>query len=134
MRILVVEDDNDLARMLCESLEDLGHLIERASNAPMALALADTFEPDAVVIDIVLPVFDGNEIAAGIRRASHAPPRLVAITGMQERVADGLFDAVVLKPFAADELCTVLVGTAMSSSSATRQATRDDDADEDTAP
>lgn len=133
MRILVVEDDDDLARMLCESLEDLGHDVERASNAPMALALADRFEPDAVAIDIVLPVFDGNEIAAGIRRASGAPPRLVAITGMQERVADGLFDAVVVKPFAPGELCRVLLGTAASSSSATRQATRDDDA-EDTAP
>lgn len=134
MRILVVEDDDDLARMVCETLEDLGHEVERASNAPVALALADTFEPEVVLIDIVLPVFDGNEIAAGIRRASHAPPRLVAITGMQERVADGLFDAVVLKPIAPGELCRVLIGPATLSSSATRQATRDDDAEEDTTP
>jgi len=81
-RVLVVDDNEDIALMISELLSAWGYEARYAHDAITALALAETFEPDAAVLDIGLPVIDGYELAK--RFAQHPKlrhTRLVAVTG-----------------------------------------------------
>ncbi len=93
-----MEDDDDFGQVVIEHLVRLGHDVRQASNAPQALALVDAFAPDVTLIDIRLPIFDGNSIAAGIRAHWKPSPRLIALTGDVELVDTNLFDAWLAKP------------------------------------
>ena len=97
---------------MAEFLATSGHDVEQASNVPQALALVSTFGPEAMLIDIVLPVFDGNYLAAVVRRRGRPRPRLIAVTGCAERAQRELFDAVVPKPVAGPEVAHLLEMTA----------------------
>src|SRR5262249_5015696 len=105
-RVLVVDDNEDAALTVAEVLRELGYEVAVAHDGPSALASADQFAPDVVVLDIGLPVMDGFEVARRLRaRASNgdAPPKLVALTGYGQEVdkahsrAAG-FDAHLVKP------------------------------------
>ena len=108
MRILVVEDDLDFSAILVEHLDRLGHEVKVANNAPQALALVDTFTPDVVFIDIRLPIFDGNAVAAAIRAQESRHPRLVALTSVIDTADAELFDVRVPKPATVAEVSRVL--------------------------
>ena len=111
MRIVVAEDDADLAAGLAEFLQALGHEVVVASNAPRALNLVDTFRPDAMLIDIGLPIFDGNFIASSVRSNVARPPRLIAVTGQRAAVDTSLFDDFVPKPLFPEDLLRALRST-----------------------
>ena len=66
-RLLLVEDNDDAARSLKGALEQLGYTVAVAHNAPIALNLARTFNPDVALLDIGLPVMDGWELARRLR-------------------------------------------------------------------
>ena len=109
MHILVVEDDAELGDALTEFFQEQGHRVSLASNAPNALRLLGTIQPDVALIDIVLPVFDGNFLAAEIRKRDEPAPRLIAITGRKGSVQPAFFDDLVLKPVSPAELLKALV-------------------------
>jgi two-component system OmpR family response regulator len=111
MRILVVEDDLDFGDTVAEHLDRLGHEVRVASNAPQALALVDTFRPDVVFIDIGLPIFDGNSVAAAVREHSTPPPTLVALTAVIHSADVSLFDACIAKPTTVAEVERLLSST-----------------------
>jgi DNA-binding response OmpR family regulator len=111
MRILVVEDDLDFGDTVVEHLDRLGHQVRVASNAPQALALVDTFQPEVVFIDIGLPIFDGNSVAAAIREHSTSPPCLLALTAVVHTADVSLFDACVAKPTTVADVSRVLSAT-----------------------
>ena len=100
----MVEDDADQAASVVDFYEALGHQVEVATNGPHALRQVVVFEPQLVLIDIVLPVFDGNLVAAEIRRRHPEPPRLFAMTGRRESVLAAMFDGYLAKPLKPDEL------------------------------
>ena len=105
LRILVVEDDPEAREALADALMDAGHSVESCGNVPTAQRLVESFKPDAVLVDVLLPVFDGNELAATIRRTHANPPRLIAITGLPGGgAARDLFDEVLKKPVSWDRL------------------------------
>ena len=104
MRILVVEDDAELASSVAEFFHGYGHEVAVSTNGPHALRQVDDFEPEVVLIDIVLPVFDGNLVAAEIRRRHAQPPRLVAMTGYKESVLPAMFDGLLAKPLKPEHL------------------------------
>lgn len=105
MRILVVEDDADLGETLVDLLRTLGYDALLARNAPSALRLLSTFDPDALIIDILLPVFDGNLIAEEVaRRIPTGRPRVVAMSSRPELARPESFDAIFKKPFAVEDL------------------------------
>jgi CheY-like chemotaxis protein len=79
VRILIVDDHDDTARILSEWLEALGHETAIAHDAPTALLGCKTLEPDVAFLDIQLPVIDGYEL--GKRLRAHGVKHLVAITG-----------------------------------------------------
>jgi len=81
-RILIVDDNEDAAEMLSETLRMKGHDTRVAHDAPAALQVAEGFAPEVAFLDIGLPVMDGYELAG---RLTELPGlrdiRLVAVTG-----------------------------------------------------
>jgi CheY-like chemotaxis protein len=85
-RVLVVDDNEDAARTLAAYLEGLGHTVRIANDGPGALRIAAQFAPDAVLLDIALPVMDGYEVARRLREQSGAERTcLIAVTGYGQR-------------------------------------------------
>jgi CheY-like chemotaxis protein len=81
LRVLVVDDNQDAAEMLSEALQLLGYRTAAAHDGPEALRVAEEFQPDAVLLDIGLPVMDGYELAQRLRAQFGPELTLVAITG-----------------------------------------------------
>jgi len=107
----VVEDDADLGEALVDLLRSLGHEARLARNAPSALRLLSPFHPDVLVVDIVLPVFDGNLVAEEVaRRIPIGTPKVFAMTSRPELARASSFDGVFKKPFAVDDLLAALGG------------------------
>lgn len=103
-RILLVEDDVDLAATMGASLVARGHTVEIVHDGEAALATLARFGPDVVLVNIGLPGMDGCELATAIRaRISVGTPRLIAVTGFgaPEDVIRSLaagFDEHLVKP------------------------------------
>ena len=85
-RLLLVEDNDDTARALKNALEQIGYVVAVAHDAPIALNLARTFEPDVALLDIGLPVMDGWELARRLREQRAATHELffVAVTAYDQ--------------------------------------------------
>ena len=115
-RILVVDDNQDAAMLMGEALEALGYRVRIAYDGPLALQVAAQFQPDVALLDIGLPVMDGDELA---QRMRELPVRaggrlaLVAVTGYGQdsdraRTRDAGFDDHLVKPVDLDALELVL--------------------------
>src|SRR2546429_8406175 len=63
-RVLVVDDDPDIRELLFTALEDEGFEVVPAGNGQEALAIIETFRPDVIVLDLMMPVMDGWQFAA----------------------------------------------------------------------
>ena len=67
MRILLVEDEPDLARQLKGALADAGYVVDHAPDGERGLALAGTVSYDALVLDLMLPKLDGLAVVRQLR-------------------------------------------------------------------
>ncbi len=106
-RILIVEDEAEIADYLRRGLAFEGYAIELASDGPAALVAARDRPPDLVILDLMLPGIDGLEVARRIRAADDLPIiMLTARDAVADRVAglESGADDYVLKPFAFEEL------------------------------
>lgn len=82
LRILVVDDNEDAAQMLAEVLGRSGYEVRFAHDGPAALSLLTGFTPDVAILDLGLPVMDGYELLAQLRRTpGMAELRFIAVTG-----------------------------------------------------
>jgi CheY-like chemotaxis protein len=82
VRVLCVDDDPDIAEALAQLLRDLGHEVRVAHGGAEALALAEGYRPEVVLLDIGLPDMDGYEVARRLRRQPGLEAtRLVAVSG-----------------------------------------------------
>jgi CheY-like chemotaxis protein len=113
-RVLVVDDNADIADGIAAVLEALGCVTRVAYDGPSAIAAAASFEADLALLDIGLPVMDGYQLAKHFRR-THATSvmRLVAVTGYgqasdQQQSIEAGFDEHVVKPVDVDILRDVL--------------------------
>jgi two-component system response regulator MprA len=109
MRVLVVDDERAVRDSLRRALELEGYDVELAADGEEALErLAQNGEPDAVVLDILMPKMDGLEVCRRLRREGHHLPvlMLTARDEVENRVAglDAGADDYVTKPFALEEL------------------------------
>ena len=106
-RVLVVEDDRDIADVLRRSLDLDGYEVRLAADGEAALDQADVFQPDAVILDLGLPKLDGVEVCRRLRSDGDVPIlMLTARDGVDSRV-DGLdsgADDYLVKPFERREL------------------------------
>ncbi len=114
--VLVVDDNHDAADMLCEWLRGVGYRVAVAYDGVSGLEQCNVGLPDAVLLDIGLPVMDGYEVARRLRAKSHADKLvLIALTGYGQEsdrratLAAG-FDAHLVKPVELSHLSKTLAG------------------------
>jgi DNA-binding response OmpR family regulator len=106
-RVLVVEDDEEIAGALRRSLRLEGYDVRLAGDGEAALEQSAVFEPDAVVLDLGLPLMDGLDVCKRLRADGDVPIlMLTARDGTDERVEglDSGADDYLVKPFERDEL------------------------------
>lgn len=108
MRILVIEDETELARHISRALQRNGHLVTTCPDGPAGLQAALVEAPDLVVLDLGLPGLDGLALLARLRQAG-SPARVIILTarGEVEHRVKGLkagADDYLAKPFSLEEL------------------------------
>lgn len=113
VRLLVVDDVRDAAEALACLLRADGYTVSTAHDGPSALALADSFQPHGVLLDIDMPRMDGHELASRLRLRFGEAVVLIAVTGWgrpDDRFSQAfaLFDHYLRKPFDSSLLRKVL--------------------------
>jgi PAS domain S-box-containing protein len=114
LRILVVDDNVDMAGSLARLLEQAGHTTTTAHDGHAALAAARDFHPQVILLDIGLPGLDGYSVASALRREPElAGVRLVAISGYgaaedRDRTKAAGFDHHLVKPVDFGQLTSVI--------------------------
>jgi two-component system OmpR family response regulator len=112
MRVLVVEDDMRMSRLLKRGLEEEGHAVDLAEDGPEGLWLATENPYAAIVLDVMLPGFDGFELCRKLRAAGVWVPvlMLTARDAVNDRVRglDAGADDYLVKPFSLLELAARL--------------------------
>lgn len=106
-RILVIEDDPDIIRVLRFELEEAGFVVHTAIDGVSGLTSAREVMPDLVILDLGLPDFDGAEIARRVRKTSDIPIIiLTALDAISTKVSllEGGADDYLTKPFEPAEL------------------------------
>jgi two-component system CheB/CheR fusion protein len=117
-RVLVVDDNLDVAEGLAVLLQRRGHEVQLAHDGPAALRMVGEFHPNVVMLDIGLPILDGYEVARRLRRLpGGAALTLIALSGYgqekdrQQSKAAG-FDIHLVKP---DDLARIEEAVSTSS-------------------
>jgi CheY-like chemotaxis protein len=102
--VLVADDNVDAANGLGMFLEALGYEVQTAHNGPAALELARRWHPQAMFLDISMPLIDGDEVCRKLREESWAQDVLIAaVTGFgspedRRRCFEAGFDHHIVKP------------------------------------
>lgn len=101
-RILIVDDDPDIRRLLCDYLSQDGMEVVEAGDGPSALAAFRRSGPDLIILDVMMPGFDGLEVCRRVRTESPVP--VIFLTGKADEVDQLLgfgfgADDYVTKPF-----------------------------------
>lgn len=108
MRILVVEDEKDLNRVISKRLESEGYSVDRCFDGEEALDFIDVGEFDSIIMDIMMPRINGIEVLKQMRSRNNTTPVLLltARDGIGDRVngLDAGADDYLIKPFAFEEL------------------------------
>ena len=112
MRVLVIEDEVRMARLLKRALDEEGHAVDIAGDGPDGLWLATENPYAAIVLDVMLPGFDGFELCRRLRAAGIWAPVLMLTArdeiGDRVRGLDAGADDYLVKPFSLLELAARL--------------------------
>jgi two-component system OmpR family response regulator len=107
MRILVVEDEPDLLRSLVQALQEEGYAVDSAPDGETGLYNAETYDYDAIVLDVMLPKLDGWQILQRLRKTKKTPVLMLTARDQSKDRVRGLdtgADDYVVKPFDLAEL------------------------------
>jgi CheY-like chemotaxis protein len=113
--ILVVDDDSDILGVLVAVITAQGHEIRTAANGHEALEQVAARMPDLVLLDIKMPVMDGDTFAAHFRAKFGHAARIVVMTAAESaalRAREAGADDWLAKPFDLDELVKILRSSA----------------------
>ncbi|KZC43887.1 UNVERIFIED_ORG: DNA-binding response regulator, partial [Rhodanobacter sp. FW104-R5] len=113
MRVLVIEDNSDIATNIGDYLEDRGHVVDFAGDGVTGLHLAVVHDFDVIVLDLTLPGMDGLEVARKLRHEAHKQTPILMLTARDalEQKLTGFesgADDYMTKPFALQELAARL--------------------------
>jgi signal transduction histidine kinase len=111
--IVVVEDNEDIAEVLLDWLQELGHRVRVAGTSGAGLALIRESGPDLVLCDLGLPDFHGTEVCREVRASAVRQPLMVALTGWGREddlklTREAGFDRHLVKPVSPEALHAVL--------------------------
>jgi two-component system alkaline phosphatase synthesis response regulator PhoP len=107
-KILLVEDNRDLAYGLCNNLEIDGHVVETVESGEEALRMMHSARPELIILDLMLPGLDGYQVLRRLRAAGHDMPVLILTARTEE--SDKVLgfrlgaDDYITKPFGVLEL------------------------------
>lgn len=108
MRLLVVEDEADLAATVEKALVEAGFVVDRAGDGAEALWKAGTAQYDTIILDLMIPAVDGWEVVLRLREAGNRTPVLMLTardaTADKVRALDSGADDYLTKPFTLAEL------------------------------
>jgi two-component system OmpR family response regulator len=108
MRVLIIEDDAKIASFVVRGFRQAGFAVDHASDGETGLALLDSTEYDAAIVDVMLPRLDGLSLVKRLRAARRQTPVLIlSAKGAVEDRVRGLqsgSDDYLAKPFAFSEL------------------------------
>lgn len=108
MRILLVEDEKDLAMIVKQGLEEEGYVVDVAHDGEEGLYMAENYPADAVILDIMLPLMDGLTVLTNMRKKGLATPviLLTARDALLDKIKglDTGADDYLTKPFVFEEL------------------------------
>lgn len=129
-KVLLIDDDPVLLDLMTSAFRAAGYLVQTADNGRKGLELLDSYAPDLVVTDIVMPEMEGIGLIMALKRRAR-PPKVVAISGAGRlRFGDYLTwashlgaDEVLAKPFRVSELIG-LVGRVIDNPYANSQKAR----------
>lgn len=106
-KILIVDDEPKIIRFISANLKSLGHETAACSNGPEALESIDSFDPDLLLLDIMMPGMDGFEVLRRLRSFSNVPVIILTARSDSSDKVQGLnlgADDYLTKPFSLDEL------------------------------
>lgn len=109
-RVLVIEDESDIRDLLSYNLESSGYQVKTAETGQHGLAAFESFTPDVVLLDLMLPDLSGTEICRRIRaNTDGAQPAIIMLTAKGEEIDRVVgfevgADDYVVKPFSVREL------------------------------
>lgn len=106
-KVLVVEDDINIAELLRLYLEKDGFEVKIAGDGGTGLKLAESEQPDLILLDIMLPVLDGWQVCRRLRKTTKTPIIMLTAKGETEDKVSGLemgADDYIVKPFEVKEL------------------------------
>ena len=107
IKVLIVEDDSNIAQLLQLYLEKEGFETQVASDGGQGVTLFHSFAPDLVLLDIMLPVLDGWGVCRKIRETDKTPIIMMTAKGELEDKVSGLemgADDYIVKPFEMKEV------------------------------
>lgn len=107
VKILIVEDEEKIARFIELELKHEGYEVIKANNGRTGLEIAEKGEADLVILDVMLPEINGLEVLRRIRKVSDIPVIMLTARGAVMDKVSGLdagADDYVTKPFAIEEL------------------------------
>lgn len=105
--IIIVEDDEDISRLLKLEIEDAGFRVIACDTGVRGLSAIREEDPDLIILDLGLPDFDGAEIARRVRKTSETPVIILTAADDIETKVELLnagADDYITKPFHAEEL------------------------------
>lgn len=133
LRLVVIEDNDDIREMMQLLLSSLGHSVQVAACGTDGVALCIETEPDAAVVDIGLDDIDGYAVAERVHAAlGERAPYMIAMTGFgqerdRKRAFEAGFQAHLIKPATAESIAGVLASVRPRPSTPPVSATTDSD-------
>ncbi|MGH2508124.1 MAG: response regulator transcription factor, partial [Ktedonobacteraceae bacterium] len=106
-RIVTADDDPQLLRLIARNLEFEGYEVGTASDGQFALDQIERFQPDLILLDVMMPKMDGFTVCQRVREFSTIPIIIVTARGQDQDKVKGLnlgADDYLAKPFSIDEL------------------------------
>ncbi len=111
-KILVVDDNYDNRSLLINYLQPFGFELAEANNGEVGLAIAQTFQPDAILADLLMPIMDGKEMIARLRKQENFQDCLVIIISASSQSLSAASEIgcheLLPKPVPLEQLMTLL--------------------------
>lgn len=107
MKLLIIEDEEDLRSVLTKDLAEAGYTIETEANGSDGLLRAQHFDYDLIILDVMLPGMDGWQVLERLRKTKNTPVLMLTARDSTEDRVYGLnlgSDDFVVKPFELEEL------------------------------